>query len=268
MKLIDLTNKRYGKLVVIKKAKNRNKKTMWLCKCDCGKEKIIGGNELKSGNTKSCGCYNLERLHERAIHGMSNTRLYKIWSCMKYRCNGGKYKESYLYKDRGIKLYEPWNNFNVFYDWAKDKYYEGSSIDRIDVNGDYGPDNCRFVDNYIQANNKRNNRFYNYKGEKLTIAELSRKYNINYFALRSRLDKGLNINEAMEIEFLNKNNKFFSKSVNQYDLNGNFIKKYPSMKEIERQLKIETISISKCCRGLQKTAGGYIWEFADNEISG
>jgi hypothetical protein len=183
---------------------------------------------------------------------------------MKYRCNGNKYAQSFLYKDRGIKLYEKWNDFNNFYEWAKDKYFEGSSIDRINVNGNYEPNNCRFADTYTQANNKRNNRVYKYKGKDYTIAELSRKYNINYFALRSRLNKGMDINSAIEIQYLNKNNKFYSKKVNQYDLKNNFIKNYPSMKEAERQLGIQTTLISQCCRGLIKTAGGYIWKYAEN----
>lgn len=197
-------------------------------------------------------------------HNMSKTRIYKIWSCMKYRCNGNKYAQSSLYKDRGIKLYEKWNDFNNFYEWAKDKYFEGSSIDRINVNGNYEPNNCRFADTYTQANNKRNNRVYKYKEKEYTIAELSRKYNINYYALRSRLNKGMDINSAIEIQYLNKNNKFYSKKVNQYDLKNNFIKNYPSMKEAERQLGIQTTLISQCCRGLIKTAGGYIWEYAEN----
>ena len=97
---------------------------------------------------------------------------------MRYRCNGEKYAQSYLYKDRGIKLYEPWNKFEDFYEWAKDKYFEGSSIDRIDTNGNYEPDNCRFDDNCVQANNKRNVKKFFYNEEELTLSQLSRKYNI------------------------------------------------------------------------------------------
>jgi hypothetical protein len=96
---------------------------------------------------------------------------------MRYRCNGEKYAQSYLYKDRGIKLYEPWNKFEDFYEWAKDKYFEGSSIDRIDTNGNYEPDNCRFVDNYVQANNKRNNVIIEYNGLLLLKWELTRRKN-------------------------------------------------------------------------------------------
>ena len=265
MKLIDLSGKKFGRLTVLEKAPSKNKRTMWKCKCDCGKIKDIGAVELTKGSSKSCGCYNLEKLSERATHNMSKTRLYKIWSCMKYRCNSDNYLESKFYKKKGIKLYKPWNDFNNFYEWAKDKYFEGSSIDRIDVNGNYEPNNCRFANNYTQANNKTNNRLYVYKNEKLTIAELSKKYNINYFSLRSRLDKGIDINEAIEIEYLGKNNKMLSKKVNQYDLEGNFIKSYPSTKEIERQLGIQTTLISQCCRGLLKTSGGYKWKYADEE---
>ena len=123
MKLNDLIGKRFGRLVVIAKGKSKNKKVRWLCKCDCGNYKEVGANELKRGTTKSCGCYNIEKLKLRAKHNMCDSRLYSIWRCMKYRCKGTKNPQSYLYKDRGIKLYEPWNDFNNFYEWAKDKYY-------------------------------------------------------------------------------------------------------------------------------------------------
>lgn len=264
MKLKDLTGKRFGRLVVIEKAPSKNKRTMWKCQCDCGTIKNISSIGLTRGTSKSCGCYNLEKLSERAKHNMSKTKLYKIWSCMKYRCNSGNYPQKKYYKEKGIKLYELWNDFNNFYEWAKDKYFEGSSIDRINTNGNYEPKNCRFVDNYIQANNKTNNRIYKYNGESLTIGELARKYNVNYFALRERLNKGINIEKAIETDFSEKNNRFLSKKVNQYDKEGNFIKSFPSTKEVERQLGIQTTLISQCCRGILKTAGGYKWEYAEN----
>ena len=267
MKLDDLTGKRYGRLIVVKRGTNKNKKTRWLCKCDCGNYKEIGATELKNGTTKSCGCYNIEKLKLRAKHNMCDSRLYSIWRCMKYRCKGTKNPQSYLYKDRGIKLYDPWNDFNNFYEWAKDKYFDGSSIDRIDVNGNYEPSNCRFVDNFVQANNKRNNIFLEFNGEKKTLSEWSKKAGINYFCLRSRYLKGWNI-ERMLTEKTNKgqNNLVLSKKVDQYDLQDNFIKTFPSTKEVERQLGIQTTLISRCCRGLQKTAYGYKWKYADEEL--
>lgn len=145
-------------------------------------------------------------------HNMSNTRLYKIWQCMKYRCNGNKYHQSYLYKDRGIKLYESWNDFNNFYEWAKDKYFEGSSIDRIDTNGNYEPSNCRFVDKYTQANNKRNNIVIEYKGKKQTLAEWSKETGINYFCLRSRYLNDWDIERMLNEKSIKGKNQFYNRT--------------------------------------------------------
>lgn len=209
MKLIDLTGKKFGKLTVIKKTKSRNKRTMWLCECECGNKKEIGGSELKSGTTKSCGCYNLQKLHERKRHGMSCTRLYKIWSCMKYRCYGKKHKEKCYYQNKGIKICDEWLKFDGFYEWAKDKYFEGSSIDRIDVNGNYEPNNCRFVDKYIQANNKTNNIIIEYNGEKKTLAEWAKEKNINYFCLRSRYLKGWDTDRMLNEKSIKGKNQFY-----------------------------------------------------------
>lgn len=144
-------------------------------------------------------------------HNMSNSRLYKIWSCMKYRCNGKRNPQSYLYKDRGIKLYEDWNDFSKFYEWAKDKYFNGSSIDRIDVNGNYEPDNCRFVDKYTQANNKRNNIYIEYNGEKKTLAQWAKEKDMNYFTLRDRYLHGWNAERILNEEVIKGKNQFYKK---------------------------------------------------------
>lgn len=209
MKLDDLTGKRYGRLIVVKRGTNKNKRTRWLCKCDCGNYKEIGATELKNGTTKSCGCYNMEKLQERAKHHMCNSRLYSIWRCMKYRCNNKNYYQSCYYKDRGIKLYEPWNDFNNFYEWAKDKYFVGSSIDRINVNGNYEPNNCRFVDNLTQANNKRNNIIIEFKGKKMSLAEWSRETKINYSCLRNRYLNGWNVERMLTEKSIKGKNQFY-----------------------------------------------------------
>lgn len=209
MRLIDLTGQKFGKLTVIQKTKSKNKRTMWLCKCECGNKKIIGGNELKNGITKSCGCYNLQKLHERKKHGMCNTRLYSIWKCMKYRCYGEKYQETSYYKDKGIKVCDEWLDFNNFYEWAKDKYFDESSIDRIDSNGNYEPNNCRFVDKYVQANNKSNNITIEYKGEAKTLAQWAKEKNINYFSLRNRYLKGWDVERMLNEKSIKGKNQFY-----------------------------------------------------------
>lgn len=152
----DISGNRYGKLVVIEYAWSKKKQTLWRCKCDCGNEYIGTRDHLVSGNTRSCGC-----LSGNQYHGMHETRLYRIYSAMCQRCynpNNTGYKH---YGGRGIKICDEWrNHINGrinFFKWAKENgYNENLSIDRIDVNGDYSPDNCRWVDRSVQGLNKRN----------------------------------------------------------------------------------------------------------------
>lgn len=145
-------------------------------------------------------------------HNMSSTRIYKIWRCMKYRCNGKKYAQSRYYKDRGIKLYEPWNDFEKFYEWAKDKYFEESSIDRIDNDKGYNPSNCRFANKYTQANNKRNNIIIEYEGKQKTLAEWSRKTGINYFCLRTRYLQGWSVERMLNEKPIKGKNQFYKRT--------------------------------------------------------
>ncbi len=210
MRKLNLSGQRFGRLTVLEEAKQIGTRTRWLCLCDCGNKTEVGTAELRQGNTRSCGCYQQEcRLQNITKHNMSGTRLYKIWSCMKYRCLGKKHAERHLYQDRGITLCDEWLTFEGFYEWAKDKYFDGSSIDRIDTNGNYEPSNCRFVDNFVQAKNKRNIILYNYKGENLTLSEWARKYEINYFSLRQRVKYGgWSIEKALTTPFVKGNNQF------------------------------------------------------------
>jgi len=164
MKFIDLIGNKYGKLEVIKRVENNNSnKICYLCKCDCGKLKIIQGASLKNGRTKSCGCIRNEFVVKKNTkHNLSNSRLYIVWKNMKERClnkNCHKYKD---YSARGITICKEWkNNFESFYNWAyKNGYDENAkygkcTIDRINNDGNYEPSNCRFVDMKIQCNNRR-----------------------------------------------------------------------------------------------------------------
>ena len=169
----DLTGNRYGKLVVKKyygkKRCGDRFKTMWLCKCDCGNEKAISTGDLQSGHTTSCGCYHKEIVGAlNRKHNLSNKcgRLYPLWKSIKYRCYCETSKDFHKYGGRGITMCDEWkNDFKSFYDWAiangykeekTDKGLNILTIDRIDVNGNYEPSNCRFVTNSIQAKNKRN----------------------------------------------------------------------------------------------------------------
>ena len=198
MKIVDLTGKRFGYLKVIKQDGVIRSHKTWLCECDCGNKKVVIGSKLLQGQVKSCGC-----MHNFYGHHQTNTRLYHIWCTMKARCNrksSNKYKE---YGGRGIKLCEEWQSFEPFYEWSlKNGYSDDLSIDRIDVNGNYEPDNCRWATNITQSNNKRDTKRYLYKGEPHTIRELSILSGKSYGLIDKRMRRGWSVEDAIEVPLL------------------------------------------------------------------
>ncbi len=195
-KHMDLTGKRFGRLTVVKHLdiSERGKlEKAWRCQCDCGNIKDFTTNNLISGVVVSCGCYmseiNAESARKRfSKHGMKNTRMYNIWSSMKERC----YLETCeAYKDyggRGITVCDEWkDNFQSFYDWSMaNGYSDDLTIDRIDVNGNYEPDNCRWADWETQHYNKRNTIRIEVDGKLKTLKEISEEYGISQKTLMSR----------------------------------------------------------------------------------
>lgn len=190
-RLIDLTGQRFGRLVVIEQYKSLNGHTRWLCQCDCGEKTIVHGNSLKSGNTKSCGCISLENKQSYGTHKMSKTAIFHVWLTMKQRCNNPNSKSFNQYGARGISVCKEWeDDFSSFYEWSiANGYKENLTIDRIDNDGNYEPSNCRWVDHFVQANNKRNNVFYEINGEKKTLAQWCREYGMDYSVVSQRIHK-------------------------------------------------------------------------------
>lgn len=194
MKIIDLTGERFGSLVVIRRDENdKNGSPRWLCRCDCGQQKIVYGSCLRYGVSKSCGCRAKDLNSEKhRTHGLSKHPLHDVWRSMKDRCFNPNCRAYKHYGGRGITVCDEWSDFLPFYYWAiENGYQSGLSIDRIDVNGDYCPENCRWATIIEQTNNQRNNHCITYNGETHTIAEWGRITGIKKCTLYNRARRGL-----------------------------------------------------------------------------
>ena len=199
MNRLNLVNQTFGRLIVTDFAYSKNSRSFWKCKCSCGNEKIILGKDLRNGHINSCGCLRVETSRKRmTTHGATYSRLYNIWCTMKQRCEH-PIKEKHVkdYKNRGITVCAEWHDFAVFQKWAfENGYKDNLSIDRIDNNKGYYPENCRWADNITQANNKRNNVLITYNNKTQTIAQWARELGIKYNCLDERLRKGWSIEKA------------------------------------------------------------------------
>lgn len=192
----DLTGRRFGRLTVIEESGKLGKKVAWLCKCDCGNYKRVRAHHLKGGQITSCGCYQRE---QTSTHHLSYTKLYRAWASMKDRCYNTNAVEYHRYGQRGIRICEGWREcFEAFAEWSyANGYKEGLSIDRIDVNGNYEPSNCRWVDMKTQGRNRRSNRLLTFNGETRCVSEWSEITGIGVSTIFSRIKSGWDVESIL-----------------------------------------------------------------------
>lgn len=190
-KFIDLTGKKYGKLLVVERAENaKGGIAVWRCLCDCGKTSLVRGSNLKSGAVQSCGCLKHQPAHNRT-HGLSKDPLYMRWNQIKMRCLNPSCKSYGNYGGRGIKLCDEWkDSVEAFAKWAiENGYSEELTIERIDNNGDYCPENCKWIPKNEQPNNRRSCYSITYNGKTQNLTEWCKELGLNYKLIHNRMYK-------------------------------------------------------------------------------
>lgn len=202
MKLIEMQGRRFGRLTVLSRGPQANKDIKWLCRCECGTEKLVHGTALRRQMTISCGCHRKERMtkHGHASDGKRNPA-YGIWSAMKDRCFNPSNPEYSAYGGRGIVVCDAWRrSFTRFLDDMGERPSRGHSIDRINNDRGYEPQNCRWATRQEQDRNRRNVRLVEYCGAMMTIREAVKSAgNVTVLATaRWRIKRGWPISEAVE----------------------------------------------------------------------
>ena len=193
----DLTGKKFGRLTVIERGSNLGDNVRWHCVCECGNHTLSHTSSLTSGRTKSCGCLSREKfVQSRLKHGKTKTKIYQTWTGMKKRCFAKSYEHYDCYGGRGITVCDEWlgeNGFVNFYNWAiSNGYAEDLEIDRIDTNGNYCPENCRWVSRTYQVRNRRTTILLEHNNEKKTLKEWCQIYQVDYKLAHQRYKKGWN----------------------------------------------------------------------------
>lgn len=193
---VGLANQKFGKLTVLEYSHTKNQRRYWKCKCDCGNIVFVCTSNLKNGHSKSCGCEN--KGHFKKTHGKRQTRLYGIWAGIKKRCLTGS-NVSKWYKDKGIKICDEWkDDFECFYNWAMSNgYNDNLTIDRINPNSDYSPENCRWIPLAEQAKNTTQNKLITYNGKTMILADWARTLHIKRATISARLERGWSVEDAL-----------------------------------------------------------------------
>lgn len=268
-KFMDLTGKRFNHLTVVSRAETKHGKTRWNCVCDCGNTTCTITNALTSGRTRSCGCFKEDKIthapYKQGTHGLSGTHIYQIWMSMRKRCSNQNDKSYSRYGGRGIFVCKEWaDSFETFYEWSMaHSYKDGFSIDRIDNNGNYCPENCRWVPMNEQVKNTRRNVRIEHNGVVKILNEWCKIYGIPFSRANQRYHYMKRRGEEITLEKLMYDGNFTIKKVNQYSLDGVLVRTWSKLTDVKQEGYGPSL-VSDCCRGKRKRAYGFIWEYAQD----
>jgi hypothetical protein len=198
MRRLELTGQRFGRLTALTYQGNK----YWQCHCDCGAEKAVLGENLRTGMIRSCGCLRSEITAARSTtHGQARTqksRLYAIWTGMKSRCRNPNRERFRNYGGRGVVIYPEWLDFTPFRDWAcANGYVDNLTIDRIDNDGNYEPGNCRWIPMAAQQRNSRRNHLLTFEGKTLPLVEWAETRGLSRYTLSTRLARHWPVEKAL-----------------------------------------------------------------------
>jgi len=200
---IDRAGQTFGRWTVLRLAPKDDEFVMWWCRCTCGEERAVRGSRLASGKSKSCGCLHTEIQRERltgntmrATHGSTKSREFRIWTDMLARCDNKNNPAYDRYGGRGIRVCDRWRKFeNFVVDMGTAD--EGLTLDRINNDGPYSPENCRWTTRKAQANNRSSNRYITVDGQSKTITEWARDLGTSDATIRGRIKMGWSEDKAV-----------------------------------------------------------------------
>lgn len=199
-RLLDFTGQRFGRLTALERVyPERSGNAIWRCRCECSNITDVRSNKLRSGRTKSCGCLAADLYRERhTTHGKTSSREYEAWCRMIQRCTNSNHSAYRNYGGRGIRICPQWAVFERFFEDVGERPH-GMTLDRLDNNGDYEPDNVAWRSRFDQANNKRSNRLIWICGECRTLAQWLRKLGMNRSSFDKRLRRGWSEQRALTV---------------------------------------------------------------------
>ena len=211
-KIQDISGQRFGNLLCIHQTgKGKWGEILYLCQCACGQKCLAAKSDLTQGKKKSCGCGQGKKSHGLSRENGKQTLLHRVWMSMLHRCNNPKSQSYKYYGHKGISVCDEWDSYENFYKWAiQNGYRKGLTIERIDNDGDYCLENCKWIPQSEQARNSKGVRFLTYKGQTKTYGEWEKVYGINRRTLEDRIKRGWNIQAAL-LSRPDKGNRYYKR---------------------------------------------------------